>query len=47
MPVLMLGVEDPYSNVHGIDESQSIGDWEKVTRATIHLYDELAETLKK
>jgi acetylornithine deacetylase/succinyl-diaminopimelate desuccinylase-like protein len=46
VPALMLGIEDPYSNIHGIDESQSISDFEKVTRSTIHLYAELAATLR-
>ena len=47
VPAIMLGIEDPYSYIHGIDESQSISDWEKVTKSTIHLYEELARTLAK
>lgn len=47
IPALLVGIEDPYSNAHGIDESQSISDWEKVARSAIHLYGELGQTLKK
>ncbi|MEZ0311869.1 MAG: M20/M25/M40 family metallo-hydrolase [Myxococcota bacterium] len=47
VPAIMLGIEDPYSYIHGIDESQHIGDWERVTKSTIHLYEELATTLRK
>lgn len=40
-PALLLGIEDPYTNAHGIDESVSVVDLEGTTRAAVHLYHEL------
>lgn len=41
-PALLLGIEDPYTNAHGIDESVSLVDLFGTTRAAVHLYAELA-----
>lgn len=42
-PALLLGIEDPYTNAHGIDESVSLEDLRGTTAAAIHLYHELAQ----
>lgn len=42
IPCLLLGVEDPLCRAHGENESLSLAEWRKGTRAMIHLFDELA-----
>jgi hypothetical protein len=41
-PVLMLGIEDPYSNAHAPNESLHEGDFLKLTRALAYLFENLS-----
>jgi cysteinylglycine-S-conjugate dipeptidase len=45
VPALLTGVEDPRCHAHSENESLLVEDWEKGTRAAVHLYAALADAL--
>ena len=47
VPAILVGVEDPPSNAHSENESLSLADFDRAIRSEIHLFDELASTLRK
>jgi acetylornithine deacetylase/succinyl-diaminopimelate desuccinylase-like protein len=42
IPALLMGPDDPHSNIHGEDESLHLADWRSLIRSETFLLDELA-----
>ena len=47
IPILLTGIEDPYTQAHSENESLHIGDFKSAIRSQIILFDKLGKTLKK
>jgi acetylornithine deacetylase/succinyl-diaminopimelate desuccinylase-like protein len=45
VPALLIGVEDPYTNAHGENESLLVSDLKKACVSQVHLFAEIAERL--
>jgi len=46
-PALLVGVEDPYTNAHGENESLLLSDLKKACLSQIHLFSDIRKTLGK
>jgi acetylornithine deacetylase/succinyl-diaminopimelate desuccinylase-like protein len=46
IPALLMGPDDPGSNIHGEDESLHLADWRSLIRSEVFLLDELARLQK-
>ena len=43
IPALLMGPDDPHSNIHGEDESLHLADWRSLIRSEVFLLEELAQ----
>jgi len=43
IPALLMGPDDPHSNIHGEDESLHLADWRSLIRSEVYLLDEIAK----
>ena len=46
-PALLIGVEDPYTNAHGENESLLVSDFRKACRSQVLLFAKLGERMRK
>ena len=45
--LLLIGISDPYSNVHGKDESLHLGDFKKAILSQVHFFHQIASMEKE